>query len=159
MTATGSTRPHHPGVPIAGAPRVERAWLILLLLAALTLVVGTFLPWLRSGAVWRNSYEVWQSADRLGVVEGQAAETLHLIWFLLPLGASGLLVTVALDRPRLSAGLAMVMAGLAMLGAAVALASPLPTGAGPPLTLVGSLVLMAAAVGNLVSLRRRQNRI
>jgi hypothetical protein len=142
-------------VPIATAPRAERAWLGLLLLAAVALVVGTFLPWLRSGAVWRNSYEVWQSADRLGVVEGRAAETLHVVWFLLPLGAAGLLVTVALDRPRPSAALALVMGALAVLGAAVALTAPLPTGTGPLVTLVGGGLLVAASLGTAVSLHRR----
>ena len=156
MTAPGATGPHHPAVPLAAAPRSERVWLSLMFLAAVLLVAGTFLPWIRSGTVWRNSYEVWQSADRLGVIEGRPAETLHLVWFLLPLGAAGLLVAVALDRPRLSAGLAGVMGALAVLGAVVALIAPLPTGAGPSVTLLGGIVLLAAAVGNLVSLGRRR---
>jgi hypothetical protein len=60
--------------------------------AAITLV-GTFLPWLRSGAVDRSSYEIFDLVERLGFSpNGVIAWTLRL-WPLVPL----LLVSAAIS--------------------------------------------------------------
>jgi hypothetical protein len=141
-------------VPLAAAPRTERVGLGVLLAGAIAVVVGTFLPWLRSGTVWRTSYEVWRSADRLGVIEGTGAELLQAAWFLLPLGAGCLVVAVALDRARLSSAIAAVIGVLAVTGATVALLAPLPTGAGPVVTAVGGGIALGGASATLVARRR-----
>src|SRR5262245_66012238 len=80
-------------------------------------LVGTFLPWLRSGDVWRNSYEVWRSADRLGVVSGLPLQIVHVAWFLVLVATGLVLLAVALDRPAFARAVAVPLAFLAAVAA------------------------------------------
>jgi hypothetical protein len=132
---------HHHHVWTGSVPAV-----VPVLVGALVLMVGTFLPWLRSGEVWRNSYEVWRSAERLGVVSGGPVGVVYVAWFLLPVAAGGLLLAISLHRPHTATALGVFVVVLPGLGAALALRAPLPTGIGVTVTLLGSLLVAASMV-------------
>lgn len=119
--------------------------------AAVTLV-GTFLPWLRSGAVDRSSYEIFDLVERLGFSpNGVVAWTLRL-WPLVPL----LLVFSAIAhwlRPS-GAGLRRALAALPLFSAFVVggiasaiLFAPegglLRIGVGPWFSACGAVVMVA----------------
>lgn len=145
-----------PGGAVSGPanpPDEDVRLVVASMLGALLVVVGTFLPWLRSGEVWRNSYAVWRSADRLGVVSGLPLEIVHLLWFLLPLGAGLLLLTLALGRPRLATVVAVPLAALPAVGGLLVLRGPLPAGVGVGVTILGALIVGAAT---MLDVRRRR---
>jgi hypothetical protein len=133
------------GPPVAGS-QAGRGLMAVTLTGAAAVLVGTFLPWLRSGEVWRNSYAVWRSADHLGVVSGLVLEVVYLTWFLLPVGAGLLVLSHALGRHRVGDVIAVPLAALPAVGAALVLRAPLPSGVGVPVTIVGALLLLGAVV-------------
>lgn len=120
------------------------------------LVVGTFLPWLRSGRISRNSYEL----AGVGVRRLQAADWVEAplrAWpFLGPLWAV-VLVLMILTRPRVAGWVAVVLStvtGLVALGGlflVVRLDSAMLSGVviGPLLTAAGAVVVLAASVAIL----------
>jgi hypothetical protein len=80
-------------------------------------VVGTFLPWLRSGARWRSSYELLGLIDRLGIARGPGAWLLRW-WPTVPLVVT-LAVVAAWARARRLAPLLSLTAAAAALHVAV----------------------------------------
>jgi hypothetical protein len=52
---------------------------------SLVIVVGTFLPWLQSGAVARSSYEIFDLVDRLGFSPDGAVGWSLRLWPVVPL--------------------------------------------------------------------------
>lgn len=115
------------------------------------MAVGTFLPWLRSGAVLRDSFQA--AAALRDLVQGVPAATLT-VPAVLPL--CGLCVAgypTGLRRP--AAALACLVAPAAGLVAGFALATEPSTllamaPAGPATTLAGAALLLAGAVTTLV---------
>jgi hypothetical protein len=146
---TASRRGWLPGHPVGWGVRSAVA-------GTVTILVGTFLPWLRSGTVWRNSYEVWESADRLGVISGGVERLLLVTWFLLGVLGGCVVLAFGLHRVRLAILLALPVATIAVTGAALAMAAPLPAGAGPTVTLLGGLVVCVGTGAELRSLRRER---
>jgi len=123
-------------------------------------LVGTFLPWLRSGARDRSSYTIFDLVERLGFAPGGVVAWSLRLWPLVPL----LLVAVAVTAWAVVTGhlrweITMGVAAVAVVwvgGTAVALvlapdAGLFRIGIGPAVTLVGVLVAVAGAV----ALRRR----
>src|SRR4051812_31922194 len=51
---------------------------------ALLALVGTFLPWLRSGTRRRNSYEIFALVDRLGISESSLVGWGVRLWPVVP---------------------------------------------------------------------------
>lgn len=89
------------------------------------------LPWVTTGARSRNSYEVFRSAQTLGVDQ---LTPLRVAWYLVPVLALGVVGWIAVGRLRLAAAflavaallvagvaVVVVVAGLAAAGAWVAL--------------------------------------
>jgi hypothetical protein len=120
-----------------------------------TLVVGTFLPWLRSGDVGRNSYTSFGLLHRLIGFPGWA-EVLLRAWPLLgALCAVVVLVAVA-GLPRLAAALTLLAAAWSATVAGGALAHD-PVGLvrvdvlGPIVTLSGTVASAIAAILALTS--------
>src|SRR5215468_5312505 len=111
-----------------------RAALVLGAAGLLTMVVGTFLPWLRSGEVQRNSYASFGVLRRLIGFHG-AAEMLLRGWPLL--GAVCALVVV----------LAVAGGALAHQPAAGVRVESL----GPIVTITGTVGITAAAIVILIS--------
>ena len=123
---------------------------------AATTLVGTFLPWLRSGSRDRSSYSIFDLVERLGFApDGVVAWSLRL-WPLVPL----LLVTMAVASwavvtkhlPWRAAALAIGAATVWVGGTAVALvlapdAGLVRVGSGPAVAMAGVVV---AALGGVL---------
>jgi hypothetical protein len=115
------------------------------------LLVGTFLPWLRSGVVLRDSY---QSVTALHALVG-GTEGVLLTGWLMVIPAWALCVALyALRLRRVSAALACLFGALTVAvavavigqrGQAGALIGPVTTG--PAVTLIGATLALAGAIG------------
>jgi hypothetical protein len=114
-------------------------------------LTGTFLPWLRSGVVMRDSY---QEAAALHVLVGGTAGGLLTVW---PVVIPAWALCVALHALGLRQASAVLGCLLGVLTAAVAgvvLAQGARPGAligpvtsGPSVTLVGAVLVLVGAVG------------
>lgn len=122
------------------------------------LVVGTFLPWLRSGTRRRTSYEIFSLVERLGFSRSDIVGWGLRLWPMLPL-----LVVVALTLLWFSQrGLLIVFASVATVYAgivsiAVRSASPpsnIAVEEGPTVALIGAVLL---ATGALLTIRPPRN--
>lgn len=140
------------------AAAVPRRPLALLTLAGAAVLGGTFLPWLRSGARNRTSYELLGLVDRLGLARGLGGELIRW-WPIVPL-----LVTVAVVAAWWG-GRWVVMA-FALAAAAVVIAvnvllrrgadrARLQVGAGPAVAVAGALALVACSMWLIWSGRAR----
>ena len=122
---------------------------------AITTVVGTFMPWLRSGARNRSSYTIFDLVERLGFAPGGVVEWSLRLWPIVPL----LLVLVTTGSWMVAAGRvtrrvlvpAVALAVLWIGGTAVAvLVAPdvalFRVGPGPPVTIVGVTAMAAGAI-------------
>lgn len=136
---------------------VDRAFrgALTVTVGALVVLVGTFLPWLRSGSRDRSSYTIFDLVERLGFApSGVVAWSLRL-WPLVPLLL--VVITVACwavatrHAPwRLAAGATVV--GVVWIGgtaAALVLAPDVGlfrVGSGPAVSAVGVVAIMVGAV-------------
>lgn len=70
-----------------GEAMTDRGWsrAITVLLGGAGAVVGTFLPWFRSGAIDRSSYELFDIVERLGFAPDGMMGWLLRLWPLVPL--------------------------------------------------------------------------
>jgi O-antigen/teichoic acid export membrane protein len=138
------------------SPGSSRAAVALGLAGLVLEVVGTFLPWLRSGTSLRNSYAAGGALRRLLHVPG-AVDALLAAW-----PALGLVCAAAVASWLLG-GVGRVLAGvLALLASAAAIAAAAatflangtpyaqPALVGPTVTLIGATVIALAAVWRVV---------
>lgn len=121
----------------------------------LIVVLGTFLPWLVSGSVDRNSYAADGLMRNLLNLHG-AADGLSSAWPFLALLCALAAAVLLFGLSALGAGVAVVPA---FAGAAVAVAALVrgssgvlhPALAGPLVTLLGAAVVLIAVVSSLVA--------
>ncbi|MFC7616103.1 hypothetical protein ACFQV2_24155 [Actinokineospora soli] len=78
------------------------------LLGLVTAVVGMFLPWLRSGAVLRDSFEVVGVIETLGFLRGDALEWLLYAWYALVPVITLSIAAYALGARRVGATFALL---------------------------------------------------
>lgn len=111
-------------------------------------MAGTFLPWLRSGSVDRNSYDSIGLLRRLDRIHGIAGP-FATIWPFVTLGCTAAAAGVLFGLRRAAAALALVSAAFAAAGAGYALTRSAPFVTirlpGPVLTLAGAGLAAAAA--------------
>jgi hypothetical protein len=112
---------------------------------ALLVVLGSFLPWLRSGRRARSSYELLELAERFGFAEGFWARTAVTLWPFVPLLAVTAAVAAWLGWRVLSAVLAFTVAGYTTAVAIVVGRAPLVRLAGIPTTIAGAAVMAIGA--------------
>jgi hypothetical protein len=139
-----------------------RAALVLGAAGLLTMVLGTFLPWLRSGEVRRNSYASFGLLRRLIGFHG-APETLLRAWPLLGAVCAVVVVLAAAGLLRVAALLALVVSAWAAAVSDAALARQPTAGVrvenlGPIVTITGAVLTAAAAIVILVSRAGREAR-
>jgi hypothetical protein len=132
-----------------------RAALVLGAAGLLTMVLGTFLPWLRSGEVQRNSYASFGVLRRLIGFRG-AVEMLLRGWPLFGAVCALVVVLAAAGLLRTAALLALVVAGWAGAVGGGALARQPVAGVrveklGPIVTITGAIAIVAAAIVVLIS--------
>lgn len=125
---------------------------------AVVTLVGSFLPWLRTGARTRSSYELFQIAERLGFASGGAVEWVLRLWPLVPF-LSALVVTLQWWHPTrllqwLGALVLPTICAAAIVGVVVVLLVFAPDislfriGIGPIVTGIGGgLMLIGAGYG------------
>ncbi|HVV24227.1 MAG TPA: hypothetical protein VHF06_32630 [Pseudonocardiaceae bacterium] len=139
---------------------VARVGASMAAIGLVVLVAGTFLPWLRSGSVLRDSY---QSAGALrDLVGGTPAVVLGAWLFVIP--ACGLCVALyALRLRRVSAGLSCLVSAVVGTAAGLVVVQGTdpgsligPAATGPAVTLIGATVALAGAIAVLASPRGRQ---
>lgn len=129
---------------------------------AIVALIGSFLPWLRSGQRSRTSYELFQVADRLGFGDTGAAGWALRLWPLVPF-ATALVITLQWWHPtsllrRLGATVLPALTAIAIGGIAMVLIlapsiSLFRVGVGPMVTVLGGVLMLAGAVGGLVGRR------
>lgn len=117
--------------------------------------MGTFLPWLRSGEVNRNSFQASGKLQRLLDLHGIAAAAVAL-WPFVVLACAVVGALFAFSARRAAAALGLVVGAVAAAVAIGVLASGgaglvAPTRTGPMVTMIGALIVLAVSVCLLVS--------
>ncbi|MBP2325590.1 hypothetical protein JOF56_005975 [Kibdelosporangium banguiense] len=128
-----------------------------------TLILGTFLAWTRSGSVYRDSYQSLGLLKQLGFMGAFPALDFFLQGWLAVIPAVAIAIALyALGLRRSAAGLAAVLAILMGTIAGVAAVQGGGTNglvgiasAGPVVTFIGALLALLGAVTVLVSQRTR----
>ena len=141
----------------------QRAGAIAVTGGAVVLLIGTFLTWLRSGAMDRSSYDVFDLVDRLGFSEGGMVGWALRLWPLVPL----VLVVTVITWWAPFAGTGWVVVRAALVGIVAVYAGGIAIavrnapdvalfsiGPGPLVTAIGSLVMVAGAALSFVLSRR-----
>ncbi len=118
-------------------------------------VVGSFMPWLRSGRAWRNSYDVVRTADRLGLVGEGHQRIFAVSWYLVPLLVGLTLTAIVFERRRLSYLGSTAVGALVVTMAAIAWHARFRSGGGPDVAAFGALL---AIVGSIVAAADRRAR-
>lgn len=113
------------------------------------IVVGTFLPWLRSGQTHRNSYQTGGAIKQVLGLPGPL-DTALSVWPFLGLACGGVIALFALGLHRLAAVTALI-AGLCSGAVAVGVLTvdgstfAVPENSGPAVTLIGAISVLGAA--------------
>ena len=165
MTGPPSSLPSGSSSPGGGSRILFAVGAALSLVGVLVVVAGTFLPWLASGGVQRNSYAVLGIVRRLRFLDGGPAAVAISLWPLL--GSVAMLPVIAgiLRWWRTAAVTTLVFGILTGVGAASVLAVAGGHGAagitlsptGPTITLAGALLAVVGAVTVLVARRRSRS--
>jgi hypothetical protein len=118
-------------------------------------VLGTFLPWLRSGSRHRSSYEIFSLVERLGISQSSLVGWGLRVWPLAPLLLVGA-VTLQWFPRRWLTGAAVIVAVVYVGGVAVAVKTASATSLiaveyGPWVVMVGAVALAIGALLNRVS--------
>lgn len=134
----------------------RRAALGVTVTVSATMLINTQFEWVRSGSAGRNSYQMFRSAQRLGLDQ---LTPFRVIWFLLPVLILGSVLMAGLARYQLTA-VFLGAASLVSLGVGIAvLSSGLAAGPGAPLAtaagVIGSLAALAIVVDTRRSVARR----
>jgi hypothetical protein len=124
--------------------RVLRGDIGITIGAVLTLV-GTFMPWVRSGQTSRTSYGLLGLVDRLEFAPDGPAAMAVKWWPLVPMLLTVSVIAAWWPRRPVAVG-AAVLAGVYVCGMAFALAkAPLPLLGGRLASIAGAIVLLGAA--------------
>ena len=123
---------------------------VMATLGVLVALIGTFLPWLRSGSRDRSSYEIFSLVDRLGISQSSVVGWGVRLWPVVPFL---LVLAVTLQWfPRkwiggIAALVAVVYAGVVSNEVRSATSNTFITiETGPLVTLVGVVILAAGAL-------------
>ena len=125
--------------------------------AAVACLVDAFAPWMRSGSVERDGYQLLASGQRAGLLTGSGARALSIAAYLLPSLAAATLAAVYLARPTAARALAGVTGAL-LVTASVLAATKVHSGLllGPFLGLgVGSLTVVLAVARSVTTRSHR----
>jgi hypothetical protein len=115
-------------------------------------VLGTLLPWLRSGERERSSYQLAGLGARL---LGGPASTLAHAWLVFPLVAAGAIVALMFAPGRLTIAVAAVVTSTAALFAILVARVPIPGLVGLWITCLGTLIVLGGSVDVLILGTRR----
>ncbi|HEX5265317.1 MAG TPA: hypothetical protein VFW24_00955 [Acidimicrobiales bacterium] len=88
--------------------------------AALACLVDAFLPWMRSGSIERNGYQLLASGQHAGLLGGGGARALTFAAYLLPSLAAATLAALWVGRPAVARVLAALTGAVLAVGAVLA---------------------------------------
>lgn len=156
------------GAPVAsavGLPLRRSASCLLLVTATAVIVIGTFLPWLTSGEIPRNSYQVADALTRFRLIDSRLLSAVVNIW---PLIGPVLTVPLILLAFRWWRAAGLVATALGLLGAAASVTTLVVVGhrsrlgihlqdTGPLTVAVGSALL--AIAGGLLMIGGRDHQL
>jgi hypothetical protein len=117
-------------------------------------LVGSFLPWYRSGRRARSSYLLFDIVERLDLLPGALSRLALAGWLFVPLAAAGAVAAVLLGK--LHAG-AVVAVGVGLYTAVLAFVVSSSTGAweaGTAVAACGGIVAMLGGFALLAALRQ-----
>jgi hypothetical protein len=120
-------------------------------LGVLIVVIGSLLPWVRTGERTRSSYELAALADRLGVLPSGAATVAVRGWVLVPLLAAATVAALALGRTTIGGFLALVTGLYAVVLAWLVETSRLKTDVGGPMSIAGGIIAILGGIALVVS--------
>lgn len=127
---------------------VQRAAIVSTTGGLVLLVIGSFMPWARSGTRQRSSYELVRVADRLDLLPGGWQAGAARAWFAVPLVAV-LAATAPLWRPplvRRAGSIAAVLVSVfALVLVVIVHRSPLSTDVGATTSAIGATVTLCGA--------------
>ncbi len=121
---------------------------------AAVVVIGTLLPWVRTGGRRRNSYDVLELVERLGFASDGAAATALRWWPVVTVLVVFAVVATWWGWPRLGGATGLVAAGYAGTMAAVVAfrgSALVRVEVGTTVTIVGAVVLAAGSVAALTN--------
>ena len=121
---------------------------------AAVVVIGTLLPWVRTGGRRRNSYDVLELVERLGFAPDGAAATALRWWPVVTVLVVFAVVATWWGWPRLGGATGLVAAGYAGTMAAVVAfrgSALVRVEVGTAVTIVGAVVLAAGSVAALAT--------
>jgi len=129
---------------------------------AVTMLIGVFSPWLRSGSSTRSSFELFELVERLGFASGGTFYWAVRGWPLVPLVTTAAVIASWSGLSRASAGLS-TLAGVYVGAVAVGVrrapnAGLIRTEWGVTVSLAGAVLLIATAVWTLVEVNRSRDR-
>jgi glycerol uptake facilitator-like aquaporin len=129
---------------------------------AAAVAAGTFLPWLRSGTVSRDSYRAGDALRRIGELPSGVG-VLFDVWPFVPLACALTVAAALLGRIRPAAVVATVVAAVAGATAGGVLAAGTdslirPATSGPAVVLAGSGVILATVLIAIVVVQRARTR-
>jgi hypothetical protein len=135
-------------MPGTYADRVRRVLIgrVVMSSDAAIVLIGSFLPWLRSGKRHRNSYDIFSLVDRIGYSPDGPAGWALRVWPVLPVLLAAALTLLWLGRERVGAGLAAVAA---VYAGAVAITVRVASPSGLVSVEYGSWVTLAGAASLL----------
>ncbi len=121
---------------------------------ALVVIVGSLLPWLRTGGRRRHSYDLFELVERLGFAPGSVAAAALRWWPVVPLFAVGAAVAVGWGLLRiggfLGIGAAIYAGGTALVVILAPSGRAIDPQFGAVVTAVGGLLLLVGGVAALM---------
>jgi hypothetical protein len=115
-------------------------------------LIGTFLPWLRSGSVDRSSYEIFDLVERLGFSPNGVVAWVLRLWPLVPLllACSAIALWLRPSDPRVRRALAVlpIASALVLVGTALVVSRApdvglFRVGIGPWCSVAGAVLMVA----------------
>jgi uncharacterized membrane protein YeaQ/YmgE (transglycosylase-associated protein family) len=139
----------------AAGMRIDRRLAAVLTAIGLTLVVvGSFLPWFRSGRRARSSYELFDLVDRLDLLSDDMARVAIAGWLLVPLAAAGAAAALLLGRSTVGAVMSIVVGLYTAVLASVVRSTAGRSEVGTAMATIGGIVATVGGVVLLASTRR-----
>jgi hypothetical protein len=122
---------------------------VTMAVGAVVLIAGSLLPWVRTGGVRRNSYDLLSLVERLGFAPDGPIEPALRWWPMMPLLATVAVVGAWWGWPK-TGGVVGVIAALygGGVGTAVmwARSNVVHTQFGAPMTMIGAVILAAGSI-------------
>jgi hypothetical protein len=112
---------------------------------AVVVAVAGFLPWLRSGQVVRDSFQVVRVADHLDLADGVGQQVAIGLWYVLPALCALTVLAAVIHRLTAMAVLGVLVGVVAVAAAGLTIRAPFPSEAGPWVALLAGAVTVVAS--------------